>query len=63
MDDKETVSKLVLPMMMSSYTVKKGILRNVLVHEIISSLVVIQGIRVEQCLMNRSLDNRIYHTA
>ena len=44
MDDKETVPKFVLPMIMSSYMVKKGILRNVLIHEIISSSVVIQGI-------------------
>ena len=47
MDDKETVPKFVLTMIMSSYTVKKGILRNVLIHEIISSSVVIQGIQVE----------------
>ena len=63
MDDKETVPKFVLTMIMSSYTVKKGILRNVLIHEIISSSVVIRGIQVEQCLMNGALDNRIYHTA
>ena len=46
-DDKETVKKFVLPMIMSSYMVKKGILRNALIHEIISSSVVIQGIQVE----------------
>ena len=47
MADKETVPKFVSPMIMSSYMVKKGILRNVLIHEIVSSSVVIQGIQVE----------------
>ena len=47
MDDKETVPKFVLPTIMSSYIVKKSILRNVSIHEIISSLVVIQGMQVE----------------
>ena len=47
MDEKETVPKSVLPMIMSSYMVKKGILRNILIHEVISSLVVIQGIQAE----------------
>ena len=47
MEDNETVPKFVLPMIMSSFMVKKGILRNVLVNEIISNPVVIQGIQVE----------------
>ena len=47
MDDKETVPKFVLPMIMSSYMAKKGILRNVLIHEIIGSSVVIQSTQVE----------------
>ena len=47
MDDEETVPKFVLPLITSSYVVKKGILRNVLVHEIISSSVVTQVIEVE----------------